>query len=124
MAFAATNDPAQAKKFYKEQLGLDLVADEQFALVFDANGTMLRIQKARDWTPPQFTVLGWEVTDIRHTISQLMAKGIEFMRVNSIEQDDLGVWSPDTRTKVAWFRDPDGNILSLTEFTPQDVQKL
>ena len=116
MAFCATNDAPKAKSFYEEKLGLTLISDERFALVFDANGTMLRIQKASNWTPPEFTVLGWEVPDIAQEVSSLTANGVQFIRVPSLQQDDLGIWSADERTKVAWFRDPDGNILSLTEF--------
>lgn len=116
MAFCATNDAAKAKGFYQDELGLKLVSDEPFALVFDANGTVLRIQKTKNWTPPEFTVLGWEVPDIVHEVSALTERGIQFLRVPTLEQDDLGIWAADERTKVAWFRDPDGNILSLTEF--------
>ena len=116
MAFGATNDASKAKVFYQEKLGLKLISDEPFALVFDANGTVLRIQKAKNWTPPEFTVLGWEVPDIAQAVSALTGNGIQFLRVPSLKQDDLGIWSADERTKVAWFRDPDGNILSLTEF--------
>lgn len=121
MAFAATTDPARAKLFYQEKLGLSLVADESFALVFDANGTQLRIQKAKVWTPPQFTVLGWEVPDIALTVAGLEANGVAMLRVGSLKQDDLGIWTADDRTKVAWFRDPDGNVLSVTEFQEPGV---
>lgn len=123
MAFAATNRAEEAISFYRDSLGLRLLADEPFALVFEANGTMLRIQKTTNWTPPEFTVLGWEVSDIRQAISALTAKGVKFMRVPSLSQDDLGIWSPDVRTMVAWFRDPDGNILSLTEFAAIDGEQ-
>jgi len=118
MAFVATKDPSRAKTFYEGTLGLRLVADETYALVFDANGTMLRVQKVRDLTPDPSTALGWQVPDIREAIRGLVAKGVAFMRLGLafFPQDDLGIWTADDATKVAWFKDPDGNILSLTEF--------
>lgn len=117
MAFAATSDAMRSKEFYEKTLGLRLVADEAYALVFDSNGTQLRIQKVQKTQPPPFTVLGWEVSDIRETLIALRERGVTFERFGFMKQDDLGVWAADDRTKVAWFKDPDGNLLSLTQFT-------
>jgi catechol 2,3-dioxygenase-like lactoylglutathione lyase family enzyme len=114
-AFVATTDAKRAAKFYRDVLGLRLVSDEPVALVFDANGTMLRIQKIEKLTPQPFTALGWWVADIRATISSLVARGVTFERYPWAEQDSLGIWLAPSGARVAWFKDPDGNILSLTQ---------
>ena len=116
IGFAATTNPASARKFYKDILGLSLVEDNPFALVFDANGTMLRVQKVQNHSPAKHTILGWEVDNLDATIQRLVKKGIRFERYDGLSQDALGVWTTPDRSKVAWFKDPDGNILSLTEF--------
>lgn len=116
IAFLATNDAEQAKTFYEHTLGLRLVADEPFALVFDANGVMLRIQKMDHAPAVQHTVLGWQVTDIRATVAALRDRGVAFERYPNMTQDDDGVWTSPAGAQVAWFRDPSGNLLSLTQF--------
>jgi catechol 2,3-dioxygenase-like lactoylglutathione lyase family enzyme len=116
ICFAATTNPNLAKKFYKDVLSLSLVEDNPFALVFDANGTMLRVQKVQEHSPARHTVLGWEVADIAATIRQMAKKGVRFERYDGLTQDPLGVWISPVGAKVAWFNDPDGNILSLTQF--------
>lgn len=118
ICFAATTDAEKSRHFYQETLALRLVSDSPFALVFDANGTMLRIQKIRAFSPPPYTVLGWEVSDMRATISQLSAAGVHFQRYDQLPQDELGVWTSPDGAAVAWFKDPDGNTLSLTQFPP------
>jgi catechol 2,3-dioxygenase-like lactoylglutathione lyase family enzyme len=116
IAFVATQDAPKARAFYEGVLGLRLVADEPFALVFDTHGTMLRIAKVPDFTPAPFTVLGWKVPDIRHAATELRKKGVEFQRYPGMDQDELGVCNSPSGAKVAWFKDPDGNTLSLTQF--------
>lgn len=118
MAFAATTDAEAAKDFYENKLGLKLVEDSPFAIVFDAGGTMLRVQKAQKLDPPQFTVLGWEVADIAAKIKELVARGVQFNHygMEFPKQDELGVWTTPDGTKVAWFKDPDGYTFSLTQF--------
>ena len=115
ISFVATDNPAAAREFYAETLGLRLVADEEFALVFDANGTSLRVQKVRDHTPLPYTALGWKVSNIEDAVSRLRAKGVRFERFPWHPQDESGVWATPDGAKVAWFKDPDGNLLSLTE---------
>jgi catechol 2,3-dioxygenase-like lactoylglutathione lyase family enzyme len=115
IAFAATKDPQGAREFYEDVLGLRLVADEPFALVFDANGTMLRIQKVEQTVTLPYTALGWQVDDIAETVRGLAAKGVTFERYPSMEQDELGVWTSPGGTRVAWFKDPGANLLSLTQ---------
>lgn len=116
IAFVATTQPEQAKQFYTKILGLQLVADEPYALVFDAHGTMLRLQKVQSFTPAPHTSLGWHVADMAHTVQSLRAKGVSFLRYPYFEQDEAGVWTAPGGAKVAWFKDPDENVLSLTEF--------
>jgi catechol 2,3-dioxygenase-like lactoylglutathione lyase family enzyme len=117
MAFVATADPERAKAFYRDVLGLRLDADERYALVFSAGGTMLRIQKVRDLAPHPFTALGWEVDDIERTVDELVGRGASPLRVDGLPQDGRGIWDADARTKVWWCKDPDGNTLSLTQLS-------
>ena len=119
VCFAATKDAQAAKSFYSDLLVLRLVEDSPFALVFNANGTMLRIQKVQEHTPAKHTSLGWEVGDIRSEMTELIRKGIRFERYERLPQDDLGVWTSPSGALVAWFLDPDGNGLSLTQFPAQ-----
>jgi catechol 2,3-dioxygenase-like lactoylglutathione lyase family enzyme len=116
ISFVATRNPASAVKFYAETLGLRLVSDDPFAIVFDANGTMLRVQKVHELVPARHTVLGWEVADIRAKTRELMKRGVRFERYEGLAQDEAGVWTAPSGAKVAWFKDPDGNTLSLTQF--------
>ena len=116
MAFVATTNPIRACAFYEKALGLTLLEDTPFALVFDANGIMLRVQKVQSLEPATHTVLGWKVPDIRKAIGALVRKKIRFERYPGLAQDEMGVWSSPSGAKVAWFEDPDGNILSLTQF--------
>jgi catechol 2,3-dioxygenase-like lactoylglutathione lyase family enzyme len=115
MAFLATTNPVRAKSFYEQTLGLRLFADEEHALVFDAHGTMLRIQKVQKFSAAPHTALGWHVPDIARAVAELQAKNITFERYPFMEQDASGIWTAPGGAKVAWFKDPDGNLLSLTE---------
>ena len=113
MAFAATANADAARAFYESILGLRLVVDDGFALVFDANGTTLRIAKVDAVAPPPYTSLGWTVADAAATARALTAKGVVMERFGGMEQDDLGLWSVGP-VRIGWFRDPDGNLLSIT----------
>jgi len=113
--FVCVTDRARAKTFYGETLGLKLIHEDNFATVFDSNGTTLRVSPAKDFKPQPFTVLGWEVPEIKSTVKALTAVGIEFMRVPGLPQDELGIWSPAPGIFVAWFKDPDGNTLSVAQ---------
>ena len=114
-AFVPTIRPNEAKSFYQDVLGLKLLSEDNFALEFDANGTLLRITTVQDLTPQQFTVLGWNVDNIVAVIKQLNDKNVFCERYGYFEQDDSGIWTSPNGSKVAWFKDPDGNVLSLTE---------
>ena len=115
IGLVATADPARSRRFYEDVLGLRLVADERSALVFDANATMLRVSKVRDVVAAPYTVPGWRLPDIAAATSALADKGVRLEAIPGFDQDALGVWTAPDRTKVAWFKDPDGNVLSLTE---------
>jgi catechol 2,3-dioxygenase-like lactoylglutathione lyase family enzyme len=118
IAFAPVTDLVKARDFYENVLGLRLVEDEKpFALVFDANGTMLRVTPVGEHHPAPFTVLGWEVESIERTVEQLTAAGVEFLRYPGMnDADPLGIWTAPGGARVAWFHDPDKNVLSLTQF--------
>ncbi|MHB1672811.1 MAG: VOC family protein [Acidobacteriaceae bacterium] len=115
VAFLPTNDAERARVFYENRLGLTFRGDDSFALIFEANGTTLRIVRVGDFTPAPFTVLGWQVADIEGTVAWLRENGITFQKYSGLEQDDSDVWTAPGGTKVAWFLDPDGNVLSISQ---------
>jgi catechol 2,3-dioxygenase-like lactoylglutathione lyase family enzyme len=115
IAFLATTHPDRAKLFYQETVGLRLVSDDEFAIVFDAAGIPLRVQKVRALTPHPFTAFGWQVGDIRHAVTELVGRGVSFERYPFLQQDALGIWAAPSGASVAWFKDPDGNLLSVTQ---------
>jgi catechol 2,3-dioxygenase-like lactoylglutathione lyase family enzyme len=116
MAFAPTLDANKARSFYEAVLGLRVLSQDNFALALDANGIMLRVTNVPPAFKPQpFTVLGWEVPDIVKAVSELKQKGVHFESYGMPAQDAEGIWTAPGGTKVAWFKDPDGNILSLTQ---------
>jgi hypothetical protein len=91
-----------------------LISEDEYALVFDAHGTMLRVAIVGEVALAPYTVLGWQVGDIDATVRGLAAKGVKFERYSWLEQDDLGIWSAPSGAKVTWFKDPDGNLLSVS----------
>jgi catechol 2,3-dioxygenase-like lactoylglutathione lyase family enzyme len=116
IGFVSIVDVPRALAFYRDTLGLRLIMEEPpFALVFEANGIMLRLGMAKELPPAHGTVLGWQVPEITATVTNLSQKGIRFERFPDMQQDDLGIWTAPTGAKIAWFKDPDGNILSLSE---------
>ena len=116
IGFVTIVDVARAKEFYGDTLGLRLVSEEPpFALVFEANGIMLRLGMGKELPPAHGTVLGWQVPDIAAAVKDLGQAGVRFERYDFMKQDELGIWTTPTGAKVAWFKDPDGNILSLSE---------
>ncbi|MGA8029595.1 MAG: VOC family protein [Bryobacteraceae bacterium] len=116
-AFIATRDAARAKAFYGDALGLRLSSEDRFALVFDANGTMLRIATVDEVAAAKYTVLGWQVPDITATARDLQRAGIELERYEGMKQDELGIWKSPSGASVGWFKDPDGNTLSITQYS-------
>jgi catechol 2,3-dioxygenase-like lactoylglutathione lyase family enzyme len=116
IGFATIVDVERAKEFYRDKLGLRLLSEEPpFALVFEANGIMLRLGMGKERPPNNGTVLGWEVPDIATAVQDLRRVGISFERYSFVKQDEFGIWTTPTGSKVAWFKDPDGNLLSLSE---------
>jgi catechol 2,3-dioxygenase-like lactoylglutathione lyase family enzyme len=115
VAFVPTRDSAKARTFYEGVLGLKFIEDDGFALVLEGNGTKVRVAKVPEYKPAQFTILGWEVLGIGNVVADLMKKGVRFEQFGLPDQDEQGIWSAPGGAKVAWFKDPDGNILSLAQ---------
>lgn len=118
VAFVPTRNPATARSFYEGILGLRFVSEDPFAVMFDANGVMVRVTNVSSvdgFKPAPFTILGWLVDDIGKTVKGLNKKAVQFERFPGMEQDQLGVWSSPSGAKVAWFKDPEGNVLSVTQ---------
>jgi catechol 2,3-dioxygenase-like lactoylglutathione lyase family enzyme len=116
IGFVGVSDLDRARQFYGDTLGLDITDESSFALVVDANGTMLRLTAVEHPVAAPYTVLGWSVADIESVIDQLTARGVQFTRYDGMGQDERAVWTAPGGAKIAWFLDPDGNNLSLTEF--------
>ncbi|HEY0566338.1 MAG TPA: VOC family protein [Terriglobales bacterium] len=115
IGFVLTARPAEALAFYRDKLALRFIADDGFALVFQSGDNMVRIAKVPQHTPLQGTTLGWEVADINGSVSALEAAGVTFQRYPGLPQDERGICTFPTGDKVAWFTDPDGNVLSLSQ---------
>jgi catechol 2,3-dioxygenase-like lactoylglutathione lyase family enzyme len=114
-AFLASTNARRTKAFYQKTLGLRLLVEDQFALVFICNGTPLRIQKVETFTPHPFTALGWHVRNIRRAVRALARRHVTFERYPFLEQDDDALWTAPSGTRVAWFKDPEGQLLSLSQ---------
>ena len=115
VAFAPITDAQRARRFYESVLGLRFVSEDPFALVMDGNGTMLRLAVVQSLIPQPFTVLGWEVAAIQDTVAALKQRGVAFERFPGMPQDELGIWQSPGGAKVAWFKDPDRNLLSVSQ---------
>src|SRR3954451_20928598 len=115
VAFAATTDVERAHAFYGDVLGLRRVEATPFANVYDAGGTTLRVTRVDEVARGSYTVLGWSVPGIHQTIAALSERAVAFERFDGVEQDSAGVWTAPGGAQIAWFRDPDGNVLSLTQ---------
>jgi len=115
VAFVPTRDAEKARAFYEGVLGLRFVKDDGFALVFDANGIMIRVAKAPEFKPLPFTILGWQVSGIDDVVRALQNKGVHCEIFGFFKQDELGIWTAPTGDRVAWFKDPDGNLLSVSQ---------
>jgi catechol 2,3-dioxygenase-like lactoylglutathione lyase family enzyme len=116
IAFLLTTDYARARSFYVDTLGLEFVSQDHFALALRGNGNMIRVVKSEKFNPAQYTVLGWEVSNIESAVGDLMNKGINFEKFPWVKNErGLGIWTAPNGDQVAWFKDPDGNILSLSE---------
>jgi catechol 2,3-dioxygenase-like lactoylglutathione lyase family enzyme len=118
IAFIPTRDPVVARAFYEGKLGLRLESEDRFALVFRVGtrpGVMLRVVNTPEFQPVSYTIFGWQVDDITASVKELVASGIEPLRYGFFKQDELGIWSAPNGAQVAWFKDPDGNTLSVSQ---------
>jgi catechol 2,3-dioxygenase-like lactoylglutathione lyase family enzyme len=115
VAFVSATDLRRARAFYEQTLGLPVLEQDDFACVLDAHGTMLRVTAVREVARGGYTVVGWRVTDIGAAVRDLAARGIAFLRHAGMNQDEHGIWTAPSGAQVAWFTDPDGNVLSLTQ---------
>src|SRR5450631_1544112 len=116
MAFIPVRDLSAAQSFYGVPLGLRVAEEGPYAVVLDAGGTMLRLTQVDDLQPQPFTIAGWRVLDMGKSIDTLSARGVAFIRYEGMDQDAKGIWSTPGGDQVAWFKDLDGNTLSLTCF--------
>jgi catechol 2,3-dioxygenase-like lactoylglutathione lyase family enzyme len=116
IGFIGTSDVVRARGFYEGTLGLTVIDENPYALAVDVNGTMLRVTAVPDHTPAGYTVCGWSVDDIASVVRELAERGVLFLDYDGMEQDEVGVWTTPGGDRVAWFNDPDGNVLSLTQF--------
>jgi catechol 2,3-dioxygenase-like lactoylglutathione lyase family enzyme len=117
MSFIVTRDREKARAFYGDVLGFPKIHEDDFALVYDMNGTQLRISTLAEFQAQPHTVLGWQVPDIASVAKTLRSRGVAFTVYDGMGQDELGIWTvPGSKSRVAWFLDPDGNNLSLTQF--------
>jgi catechol 2,3-dioxygenase-like lactoylglutathione lyase family enzyme len=115
IGFVPTKDSQKARAFYEGKLGFQFVSDDQFALVVRAGETMIRIAKAQDFTPAPYTVMGWEVLDIEGIVRWLTQRGVAFEKYPFVQDHELGIWTAPGGDKVAWFKDADGNVLSVSQ---------
>lgn len=116
VAFVNIRDASRAKQFYRDTLGLEMVSeDSPFALVFRVDGVMLRLAINPDATPIGGTVLGWRVLHISSAVEDLRRAGVALERYPFLQQDEAGIWTSPSGARIAWFKDPDGNVLSLSE---------
>jgi catechol 2,3-dioxygenase-like lactoylglutathione lyase family enzyme len=118
MAFVPSTDLDRSHRFYVGTLGLEPVEVTPFACVVRSGPTMLRVTRVDGLRPQPFTVLGWDVADLRATLAELAAAGVPALRFEGVDQDGSGVWTTPGGDLIAWFADPDGNTLSLTQFAP------
>jgi catechol 2,3-dioxygenase-like lactoylglutathione lyase family enzyme len=117
VAFVAVTDYEKSRNFYEAMLGLKFVSQDDFAMVMEGHGTKIRMAKVPNLQPAQFTVLGWEVPDVEKMVEDLQSRGVQFERYGFMAQDGPAIWTAPGGTKVAWFKDPAGNVLSLSTRT-------
>lgn len=115
VGFIPTKDYDKARAFYEGKLGFEFVSLDQYALVMNAGGLMIRIAKVPNFTPLQGTILGWQVENIQSVASWLRDRGVPLEKYPFVQDRELGIWTTPNGDRVAWFKDPDGNILSISQ---------
>src|SRR5438046_1962993 len=115
VGFALITDSKKSRHFYEEVLGLKFKSEDQFALVMETDANMIRLSPVKEFTPAQHTVLGWEVKEIEKVASFLKERGVAFENYPWMKHNDLGIWDSPSGDKVAWFKDPDGNVISISQ---------
>ena len=118
VAFVPTRNPQNSRRFYEKTLGLEFVSEDPFAIVFNANGVTLRVTNVStvpEFKPAPFAILGWRVPDVASTVREMGTRGVKFQRFPGMSQDELGIWTAPSGARIAWFPDPDGNVLSVTQ---------
>jgi catechol 2,3-dioxygenase-like lactoylglutathione lyase family enzyme len=118
VGFIPVTNLASANDFFVDTLGLTFVYEDEFALVVAANGTTIRITLVADQRPQSFTIAGWSSDDVAATVSQLKTDGVVFRRYDGLDQDELDIWHAPGGNLVAWFSDPDNNVLSISGRAP------
>jgi catechol 2,3-dioxygenase-like lactoylglutathione lyase family enzyme len=116
VGFLTTTDYEKARAFYEGKLGFEFVSLDQFALAMRAGKNMIRITKAETFQPAQGTVLGWEVDDVRAAVLWLSSRDVVTEKYAFVPDQELGIWNAPSGAQVAWFKDPDGNVLSISHF--------
>ena len=115
IGFVPTKDSKRSREFYEGKLGFTFVSDDQFALVMQAGESMIRIVKGAKFTPAHYTVMGWEVADAEAMVKWLNKRGVTFEKYPFVQDQESGIWTTPNGDKIAWFKDPDGNVLSLSQ---------
>jgi catechol 2,3-dioxygenase-like lactoylglutathione lyase family enzyme len=115
MGFIFTRDYNNARAFYEGKLGLQFISQDQYALALKAGEHMIRITKIPDFVPARATVLGWQVQDIGAVVAWLKERGVILEDFPFIQDRKLGIWSAPGGDRIAWFKDPDGNVLSVSQ---------
>jgi catechol 2,3-dioxygenase-like lactoylglutathione lyase family enzyme len=124
MAFIPSSDLDRSRKFYQHTLGMRVLYQDDFAVALISNGVMIRVTQVGKFEPYKFTIFGWEVSDIERAVKKLKSKKIEFLHFGMPDQDESGIWTAPSGARIAWFSDPDGNNLSLTQFATKNRKPL
>jgi catechol 2,3-dioxygenase-like lactoylglutathione lyase family enzyme len=114
VGFIPVRDLDSAQEFYCGVLGLKAVERNPVALLVDTAAGSLRLTSVPEFRPQPFTIAGWLVPDMSSTVAALATAGVTMQRYEGMGQDEQGVWTAPSGDRVAWFTDPDGNVLSVT----------
>ena len=116
--FLGATDLARARGFFETVLGLSVVSVDDFALLLRGQNGLIRVTRVERAARAPYTVLGWDVADLQSAVLRLTERGLAFNRYPGMAQDELGIWTAPSGSRIAWFEDPDGNVLSLAQHPP------